>query len=732
LPSDKGSPWLGIVKAHENELRHALTVIRRRKAVIITTMILVTIGTLMVVLQLTPIYTASALILLNTRGANVVNIASVVAGLPPDTNVIKSEIDVLQSRALASRVISELSLASDPEFAPTPASGLLAVISPTSWLPKEWQKVVFGTAVQPTTEQSAAITRSRTVDNFLRHLTVSSDLRSYSVTISFASRDPDKAARIANAVAERYIDDQLQTKLDATKRANAWLTDRLSELRDKLRQSQQKVEDFKAQSNLIETTGQTLARQQLGELNSQLVLVRAERAKLESDLAQLRALEASGGLDHAPALLASPMILRLRDQEASLLSRQAELSQGQSARELAAVNAALATLSTSIALEGKRIIAATDSQLAATKQREATIAGYIETLRREVVEQSRAQVRLAELQRDADADRAILETFLTRSKETAGQNAFEEADARIISPADLPVRPSSPHVGMAVAASLIASTLLGVILAFLIESLQSGFRFPAEVERLTDSKVLRIVPDLPGNIPAHDYVLREPTSAYAEALQAVRTNLRFATRGDAPRVVLVTSGTAGESKSTHALALARLAARAGQRTILIDADMRRPSIAAMMKLRPAKGLEDLLSGQATLAEIIVKDEATGLEIIPSRTGASQPQDLLGGPRMSGLLQGLRTAHDLVIIDSPPVTFVSDAVIMSRLADFTLYLIRWESTPRETAQAGLLQLRRSGTGAVGVVMTRAKLRRHEAYGYGTDNGYYGTAAPGTSA
>jgi succinoglycan biosynthesis transport protein ExoP len=734
-PSSDGTPWLDLVKGHENELRHALAVIRRRKGVIFATMVLVTFGTLLIVLQLTPLYTASALIMLNTRSANVINVASVVAGLPPDVNVIKSEIDVLESRALAARVIADLGLAADPEFAPPPpGTGLFAVLNPLSWIPKEWQRILIGTAAQPTAAQTAAIGQARTVDNFLRHLKIANDLRSFSVTVSFESRDPDKAARIANALAERYINNQLQLKLDATKRANAWLTDRLGELRDKLRQSEQKVQDFKAQSKLTETTGQTLARQQLGELNTQLVLVRVERARLESDLAQLRALEAGGGLDHAPALLASPIVLRLREQEADLLRRQVELPANQR-DQIAATDAALAATRTAIAIEGKRIIAATDSQLAAAGQREATLAGYIETLRGEVVEQSGAQLRLADLQRDADADRALLETFLTRSKETAGQNAFEEPDARIISPADLPVRPSSPHVGPAVAVALAASIFLGIFIAFLVESLQSGFRFPEEIERLTGATVLRVIPTLPADIEArmkpHDFVLREPASAYAEALQAVRTGLRFATAGGAPRVVLLTSGTAGEAKSTLALSLARLAARAGQRTVLIDADMRRPSIATLMKLRPAKGLEDLLSGEATLNDVIVKDEATGLEIIPSRAGASQPQDLLSGPRMSGLIHGLRQAHDLVIIDSPPVTFVSDAVIMSSLVDFTLYLIRWESTPREVAQAGILQLRRSGAGALGVVLTRARLRRHEAYGYGTDTGYYGTA-PGRSA
>jgi succinoglycan biosynthesis transport protein ExoP len=733
LPRD-GTPWLDFVKGHESELRYGLAVIRRHKAAIFGTMVLVTLGTLLIMLQLTPLYTASALIMLNTRSANVVNVASVVAGLSPDASIIKSEVDVLQSRALAARVIADLGLAGDPEFAPPPpGTGLIAVLNPLSWIPAEWRRVLVGTAAQPTEQQTAAIARSRTIDNFLGHLSVTNDLRSFSVTVSFESRVPEKAARIANALAERYIDNQLQLKLDATQRANAWLTDRLGELRDKLRQSDQKVQDFKAQSKVTEATGQTLARQQLDGLNSQLVLLRVERAKIESDLAQLRTLEAGGGLDHAPALLASPIVLRLREQEADLLRRQAELPQAQR-EQLAATGAAIAAIRTAIAIEGKRIIAATDSQLAAAKQREATLTGYIDILRSEVIDQSRAQIHLADLQRDADADRALLETFLTRSKETAGQNAFEEADARIISPADLPVRPSSPRVGRAVAVALVVSILLGIVIAFLIESLKTGFRFPAEVERLTGTAVLRVVPALPrdvvGRVRSHDYVLRDPTSAYAESLQAVRTSLRFAVGGVPPRVVLTTSGTSDEGKSTLALSLARLAANAGQRTVLIDADMRRPSIAGLMKLRPAKGLEDLLSGEATLTEVMVKDEATGLEIIPSRVGVSQPQDLLSGPRMSELLRGLRQAHDLVILDSPPVTFVSDAVIMSSLVDFTLYLIRWESTPRETAQAGLLQLRRSGASALGVVLTRAKLRRHEAYGYGTDI-YYGTA-PSPSA
>jgi capsular exopolysaccharide synthesis family protein len=717
--------WRDILRGGEHELRQALGVIRRRKGIIIATVALLTLGTLLVALQVTPSYTATAVVGINVRNPNVVSVASVVAGLPLDPSVVKSEIDVLQSPALAGRVIADLHLQDDPEFAPSAKPGLLAQLDPLQYLPPDWRRALLGDRPQPTPAQAESIRRARTVDKFLRDLEVTNDARSYSIAVSFQSRDPDKATRIANAIVERYLDDQVQAKMQTTRRANSWITDRLTELRDKLRQSEQAVQDFRAKANLAETTGPTLAGRQLEELAGRLVQSQVERARLAAELSELKAMQAAGTLERAPAALASPAIQRLRARQQDLMQRKAELGQAGSRDQQAGVAAGLGATAASMFDELQRMVAARESELAAADREVASIGDYITARRAEVAQEQGARTRLAELQQEADADRTLLATFLVRAKETAGQNAYEEPDARVISPAALPVRPTFPRVGLMAAGALAISSLLGLGLAFLLEQLQSGFRTPEEIEQQLGLPVLRVVPAVPDGPPPHQILLQQPTSAYGEAVQAVRTGLRFAAASP-PQVVLLTSGTAGEGKSTLALSLALSAARAGQRTILIDADMRRPAIARMLGLTAGRGLEDVLDGSASLSDALVTDPVSGLRVLPAGAGAAQPQELLGGLAMSALLRELRAVSDLVVIDSPPVTFVSDAALLATQADGTLFVIRWESTPREAARAGVQQLHRAGAVLLGAVLTRARLRRHEAYAYGMDSAYY--AAP----
>jgi capsular exopolysaccharide synthesis family protein len=719
--------WAEVIRGGEQELRHGLGVIRRRKGIIAATVALLTLGTLLVALQLTPAYTATAVVGINVRNPNVVNVASVVAGLPLDPSVVKSEIDVLQSPALAGKVINDLHLGDDLEFAPSAKPGLLAQLDPLQYLPPEWRRAVFGERAKPNAAQLQAIRLAQTIDRFLRHLNVANDARSFSIAVSFSSRDPDKAARIANAIVNRYLDDQLRAKMDTTRRANSWITDRLAELRDKLRQSEQAVQNFRTSSNLAEVSGATIASRALDALSTRLIDAEIARARIAAELEGLKTMQAEGTLDQSPAALASPAVQRLRSRQQDLLQRKAELGQGNGSRDQqASVAAALAATEAAIFGELQRVVAARQTELASADREIAAIQGYIKASRAEVAEEAQARMRLLELEQEADADRSLLATFLVRAKETAGQNAYEEPDARIISPAQLPVSPTSPRIRLMVVSALAISLLLGIGLAFLIEQLQNGFRLPEEVERLLGLPVLRVLPAVSdGRLQPHEILLQQPTSAYGEAVQAVRAGLRFAA-ATPPKVVLVTSGTAGEGKSTLALSLALSAARAGQRTVLVDADMRRPSVARMLDLAPGRGLEDVLGGTATAADALVVDPASGLRILPARGGAGLPQELIGGPAMATLLQELRSWSDLVIIDSPPVTFVSDAALLATQADGTLFVIQWESTPREVVAAGVQQLRRAGAVLLGAALTRARLRRHEAHAYGVESGYY--AAP----
>jgi capsular exopolysaccharide synthesis family protein len=424
-------------------------------------------------------------------------------------------------------------------------------------------------------------------------------------------------------------------------------------------------------------------------------------------------------------------VQRLRAHQQDLLERNASLGESRGAKDQqTSVAAALAATQAALFDELQRIVAGREGELAAVDRQIAGINGYIAQRQVQVAQEQRSRMELAELQQEAEADRSLLATFLVRAKETAGQNAYEEPDARVISPAVLPVRPTSPRIGMMVAVAFAGSTLIGIGIAFLIEQLQSGFRLPAEVEEQVGLPVLRVLPALAGDgLLPHQILLRQPGSAYGEAVQAVRTEVRFAAP-QPPKVVLITSGTASEGKSTLALSLAISAARAGQRTVLIDGDMRRPAIARLLGIAAGHGLEDVLGGTCSVMEAMVVDPVTGLRILPARGGAAQPQELLGGAAMTNLLGELRGANDLVIIDSPPVTFVSDATLLAPQADGTLFAIRWEKTPREVVLTGLQQLRRAGAVLLGTVLTRARLRRHEGYAYGMDSAYY-TAQPGHS-
>lgn len=724
---DQIAPVLALLKDREDDLNAALRVLHRRRGIVIGTVVTVTVLTLLLVLQITPRYTASTVLMLNTRGTNVVNIASVITGLPPDPAVIQSEVDVLRSRALAGRVIESLGIMDDPEFnKDLRPPGPLEIINPMTWLPPSWREAIIGAPVR-SPELSRAVAESEVADAFLKRLSVTNDPRSYTIAVEFESRDPEKAMRIANAVAEAYIAEQLETKLRTTRRANAWLSERLDELRDRMRRSEEAVQDFRAKMQLVETTGQTLANQQLSELNSQLVLTRVERARIEAQLAQLRTLDAAGRLQEAPEVIGSPMIQRLREQEVNIQRRAADVGAESKAR----IEAELGAVRQAIATEMRRIIDSLANAAEAVRAREAILNEYIDGLRRQVMEQGKAQIRLAELQRNADADRNLFETFLVRTKET-GDNEYQEPDARIISAAELPTRPSFPKVLPITGGAFLASIFLGIALAFTVERLQHGFRSSEQVEQMTGLPVLRAVPLLSaamrGRAPAYDYVLNEPTSAYAEALQAIRTALHFSRPDAPPRTLLVTSATAGEGKSTLALSLARMAARSGQKVLLADCDLRRSGMAKALGLSTKATMEDLLLGVAPMADVIQVDTRSGLRVIAARPGAAQPTDLLSSDAMRQVVRDAGRDYDLVILDSPPVTLVSDAVILSGLADATLFLIRSETTPREAVIAGLQQLRRSGGTIVGAVLNMARLHRHGRYGYGYgDDAYYGTGS-----
>lgn len=717
-------------EADEFDLQAILRVLSRRRWAIISVSLTVLVLSVLTAFQLVPRYTAEAVLMLDIRKSQVVNIEAVMSGLSPEAAAIRSEVDVLSSRTIAAQVVDRLKLATDPEFNPALRTepSLLETLHPRTWIPESWRAALGG--AEPEAQDPEILAedeRTRLVDAVRGGFKVSTDGRSYSLRISYTSLDPRKAARITNAFAEVYLNDQLEAKFEATRRANDWLSTRLTELQEQVRVAENSVQLFREQNNLIQARGATVSGQQLTELNSQLVIARTERGQAEARLrAAQRATTTLDSIESAAEVMASPLIQRLREQESQVRRKEAELSNRYGARHPTMINvrAELADLQQKIGEEVRRIVQSLANQLDVARAKEQSLQASLSELEGISGDNSRAEVQLRELERQAEANRVLYENFLGRSKETREQQDLQTADARLISEAVPPVVPSFPNKKLIVALGALGGLFLGLLAAFALERLDRGFRGAEQVEALLHSPVLAQVPSLAGRTKQkpEEYVLEKPMSSFAEALRSLRTALHYSNVDKPPKVIVVTSTIPREGKSTLCLCFARAAAKAGSRVLLIDADLRRPRIAKAMGVEAKGNLAELLAGEKDAADVIQIDELSGAHMITARPDTPNPQDLLSSRQMEKFITGARDLYDIIIIDTPPVLAVSDAAAVSKIADVVLYVVHWGSTKREMVVNGMKQLRAYNAPVAGVVLSQVDLKKHARYGYG-DYGYY---------
>jgi capsular exopolysaccharide synthesis family protein len=327
---------------------------------------------------------------------------------------------------------------------------------------------------------------------------------------------------------------------------------------------------------------------------------------------------------------------------------------------------------------------------------------------------------------EARANKQLYETVLSRYKETkVFDKELERADARVISRAMVPGLPFYPQKTLIVVAAFLVSTVLGVALALILEYLDQGFRSVSQLENITGVPVLGATPQLTRRDRRkhpHAVALARPNSAFGEAVRTIRTGLMLADADNPPRTIMITSAVSGEGKSSLSLSLASLAARSGQRVIVVDADMRHPNLHEMLEQPNDTGLSDVLGGRAPLEDVIKTDDPTGIHYITAGNRAPHPADLIGSIHMRTLLRTLAGLYDLVVIDTPPLLAVSDALLLVRHVDHSVYVVRWEKTRRETAIAGLKQLIDAGAKHAALVLAQVDVGKQARYGY-RDSGYY---------
>lgn len=718
----------------ELDLMALYRTLRKRLGVICGVTFGLTALVMVAVLQQTPLYTAESQILLDRQKMQVTDMQAVMSGLAPDSATVDSEVEILRSRTLAARVIEQLNLTQDPEF-----NGALREPSLLRWLdPRVW--IGMGLSLieaEPAPRDEAMRARAEldaVIGSVLSRLTVTRQRMTYVINIAFVSEDPAKAARIANSIADLYILDQLEAKFDATRQANDWLSRRLTELRQQVQDSERAVEIYRTAEGLESSvSGVTVSEQQLSELNAQLILARTSLAEAQAKYSRAQQIRRTGGTIESMAdVVQSTTISQLRQKQAELARELANLASKYGARHPEIVNAEAQRrdIERQIGSEINRIVGSLENNVSVAQTRVASLEESLREVRGETGTGNQAMVQLRELEREAAANRAVYESFLNRFKETSQQQDFQTPDARVISTATPPVGPSHPRKALSLALALVLSGMLGVGLALLLEHLDNGLQTGRDVEQALGLPHLVSLPATPTEkgpdgkvLSPQDYLLVKPLSAFSESLRSLRSALQLSNVDNPPTVILFTSALPNEGKTTTSAGFARAAAASGLKVALIDCDLRHPSIHKAFGLkRPEAGLVELLAERLELSQVMVKDPKSDLDILPIATGTANPPDVLSSSQMRLLLERLRKDYDLVVLDSAPVLPVSDSRVLSRIADETVFVVRWNETPKDAAQAAIRELRLYDANIAGVVLAAVDTAAQAKYGYG-DGGYY---------
>lgn len=692
------------------------SILRRQFWVLLATFVIGVGCTAAVVTRLPKQYTAEADILIEPQRTQVSDLQAISPDPSDVTSLVRTQIDILRSPGLVRGAVKALQLVDNPEFAPH-GGGILARL-------KGLLAAIAGTPVEPPrppTEQeridvAAAILSGK--------ISFANEVRSSVLRLAITTGDAELSARLANEIARQFLSFKRQAKFAAMQRAHEWFQDQLATLGEQLRLADLDVEHYRQQHLLDEqppddSTGSrtaTVNRLQFEATSRQLADVSRERALNEAQLTQAeRVLRGEMPANTLPAVLVSPSIAGLMAQVATAAGHEAQLATAQGAGnpELMAVRGQLRMLQARLAQEMTNVASSLESQVRATRRQEQLLQRQLGQLRGAVSGENSAQVGLQALQTKARATRSIYESFLTRATQLANVAGIQEPDASLLSSARPPLGPSAPQPTRLLAVASVLSLVVGVMLACVIERMRGGFSLPEQIEATLGLSLLAAVPNVPrrswGWLPVPRRRNRERKAAVTMALDGLRGQLRALGDGY-PGVLMITSALPQEGKSVFSAGFARNASAAGLRVMLLECDFRRPSLAGEFRLRPGAGLSDILAGHL-LGDptIAIHEAAPCLHVITAGRVKADPQELLASTSMTGLLEALRKRYDLIILDTPPVLAVADALVLARRADATLLAVRWEATARAAAWDALRRLQSSRARILGAVMTRVDPR-----------------------
>ena len=694
------------------DFRQVLQVVNRRKWAILSLAFVVTLLTALIVHALTPIFSASALVHIQSEQANVVSIEEVYGVDTRHQNYYNTQAEILKSRPIAEKVV-------DTVGPPTVASAAVAGVS------FDWRSLMPFSAPEPPGGAPEFDQHEAHIDAYLSGVSVSPVRGTQLVRISYASSDPRRAAAYANAHAAAYIDSILDARLSVTQSASSWMEKRVAELREILQNSEVQLQSFREQEKLIDVEGyQALPSLEINNLSARLV--NARRRLSGTKIAYLQVYgNNSGAIESVPAMLGNNAVQQFRKVQAGAEQQVAELGKryGPKHPKMIAAQSELTEATQNLEAQQQDVAGGIRAEYLAAQSEVAALEAELSGAKQQYQEVSRKGSGLASLQREVETNRQLYELFYSRMRETAQTGDLKSVNARVVEPATVPRNPFKPNKKLVVLLAFGASLLAGIIAAFLLDQLNNTIRSAGDVDDKLGLPLLGIVPLLTGKArnDAELALFDKKQNRFGEAIRTVRTGISLSSLDDPHKTILVTSSVGAEGKSTVAINLA-LAFAQVERVLLLDTDMRHPSVAQKLNLdRSRPGLSQLLAHQATIDECVTTLAEHKLDVITTGLIPPDPLVLLSSDAVAKLMLVLRDRYDRIIIDSPPILPVSDSAVLSTYADSLVYVIKSDSTSIQQIKSGLGQLERFNAPITGVVLNQVDVRKSDQY---TDYGYYG--------
>ena len=728
------------------DLRDYISVLIKRRWAIITFFSVVVLTVAVQTFTTIPIYNATARIIIEKENPNIVSIQEVITvdAAGTATDYYQTQYKIIESRTVAREVVRRLNLNNSPEFFPKPKNDIISQTKRWINFSLNYWKVQIKSLLRIETKKSDAPEVSEDdspdfdpdsalVSSFIGRITVSPIRNSRLVDISAEAMDPAMAARMANELIQAYINQNLKTKLQATKNAVGWLNDQVAEERKKVETAENALLRYKEQHGIFtdfSQDAQRIASENLARLNARIIEAESKRVEAEMRYQQAIAVEKNPEMiDAVSEVLSNTLIRQIKKMEVDLYNRMSELSKkyGRHHPKMLAIDSELADLKKRKATEVKRVVASLRNTYKLAVAREKSLIQAMAKQKTKAQVLNKKAVQFGVLSRQVETSRYMYELLIKRFKETTLSGEIRTGNISIVDRAEVPRFPVKPRKKLNILLAVIVGLVMGIGLAFFLEYLDNTIKLPDEIKKHLKIPYLGPVPAFASEDSEDGYhgdlvMAHSPKSTASESFRGIRTGILFSAADTTPQTFLVTSASPSEGKTICAANLAITMAQAGSRVLLLDCDMRRPRIHKIFQTGRDIGISSVLVGKENVEDTIIPTGIKNLDMIPVGPSPPNPSEILGSKKMQQLLDSLRSNYTRIVIDSPPIMAVTDSVVLSQMVDGVIVIISSGDTPRPVVQNGVAQLNGVNARILGAVLNGIRTGR-DGYYYNQYYSYY---------